>query len=171
MYIINQKLACKRIIFEKLKYNYQNNRSDESQMLLVPDVVSLTSKQAEILKQNLKIFEQAGFSMQEFGENTIKLTNVPSICINLNTKQLVVNLLDKIDTVPVNSEKEIVEKFLLTIAEGIAEEESNKLNEEDINKLLSDLLKLPDPFVLTPEETIATKMSRADLEKKFSRRK
>ncbi len=33
----------------------------------------------DILKDNLDMFEKAGFSLEEFGDNTIKLTGVPNI--------------------------------------------------------------------------------------------
>ena len=41
----------------------------------------------EIAKDNMGMFEKAGFSLEEFGENTIKLTGVPTVCIDLDNKK------------------------------------------------------------------------------------
>ena len=37
---------------------------------------------------NKDMFEKAGFCLEEFGENTIKLTGVPTICLELDNKEL-----------------------------------------------------------------------------------
>ena len=34
-------------------------------------------------------FRKAGFILEEFGENTIKLTGVPNICLDLDTKETI----------------------------------------------------------------------------------
>ena len=74
MYILDQHAAHERIMYEKVKKNYYSETSKDSQMLLLPDIITLTHKEMDIAKENKAMFEQAGFSMEEFGENTIKLT-------------------------------------------------------------------------------------------------
>ena len=46
-----------------------------------------------------------------------------------------------------------------------------KLTEEEVHKLMEVLLKLPNPFTCPHGRPTAIKMTKADLEKKFSRRK
>mgnify|MGYP002548463962 CR=1 FL=1 len=88
MYIIDQHAAHERIMYEKVKKNYYSNEEKDSQLLLLPDVITLTHKEMDIAKENMDIFEKAGFSLEEFGENTIKLTGVPDMCLDLDTKEL-----------------------------------------------------------------------------------
>ena len=54
--------------------------------MLLPDVITLTHKEMDIAKENMDIFKKAGFMIEEFGENTIKLTGVPTVCIDLDKK-------------------------------------------------------------------------------------
>ena len=171
MYIIDQHAAHERIMYEKVKKNYFSDEDKDSQMLLIPDVITLSHKEADIIKQNIGMFEKAGFTVEEFGENTVKLTGVPNICIDLNTKQLFLDLLDEIDTVAVTARQEIEEKFLSTIACKSAVKAKMKLTEEEVHKLMEVLLKLPNPFTCPHGRPTAIKMTKADLEKKFSRRK
>ena len=171
MYIIDQHAAHERIMYEKVRKNYFSDEDKDSQMLLIPDVITLSHKEADIIKQNIGMFEKAGFTVEEFGENTVKLTGVPNICIDLNTKQLFLDLLDEIDTVAVTARQEIEEKFLSTIACKSAVKAKMKLTEEEVHKLMEVLLKLPNPFTCPHGRPTAIKMTKADLEKKFSRRK
>ena len=104
MYIIDQHAAHERIMYEKVKENYYSEGEKEEQSLLLPDVISLTHKEMIIAKENVEMFNRAGFSFEEFGENTIKLMSVPSMCEDMNTKQLFLDILDEIDTVAVTAE-------------------------------------------------------------------
>ena len=106
MYILDQHAAHERIMYEKVKENYYSDIAKDSQMLLLPDVVTLTHKEMDVAKENKEMFEQAGFYFEEFGENTIKLTGVPTVCIDLDTKELFLETLDEINTVARTAKQE-----------------------------------------------------------------
>ena len=170
LYIIDQHASHERIMYEKIKQNYYSDDEKESQLLLIPDVITLTHKDMEIAKENIKMFEKAGFTLEEFGENTIKLTGVPNICIDLNTKQLFLDILDEINTVAVTARQEIEERFIATIACKSAVKANMNLDEKEVDNLMKELLKLPNPFTCPHGRPTAIKMTKNDLEKKFSRR-
>ena len=86
LYIIDQHAAHERIMYEKIKANYYSDTDKDSQLMLLPDIITLTHKEMGIAKDNIAMFEKAGFTLEEFGENTIKLTGVPNVCIDLDTK-------------------------------------------------------------------------------------
>ena len=140
-------------------------------MLLLPDVITLTHKEMDIAKENLEIFRKAGFVLEEFGDNTIKLSGVPNICYDLDTKELFLETLDEINTVARTAKQEIEERFLATIACKSAVKAHMDLSEEEVEALMSELLKLPNPFTCPHGRPIAIKMNKNDIEKKFARRK
>lgn len=170
MYIIDQHAAHERIMYEKIKANYYSNDAKDEQFLLLPDVISLTHKEMIIAKENKDMFEKAGFSFEEFGDNTIKLTSVPSMCENLDTKQLFLDILDEIDTVAVTARQEKEDKFIATVACKSAVKGKMKLDDEEVSSLMEKLLELPNPFTCPHGRPTAIKMTQYDLEKKFSRR-
>ena len=170
MYIIDQHAAHERIMYEKVKANYYSKEERDEQFLLLPDVISLTHKDMIIARENKDMFEKAGFSFEEFGENTIKLTSVPSMCENLNTKQLFLDILDEIDTVAVTARQEKEDKFIATVACKAAVKAKMKLDEEEVKSLMAKLLELPNPFTCPHGRPTAIKMTKYDLERKFSRR-
>ena len=171
MYIIDQQAAHERIMYEKIKKNYYSDGPRESQLMLLPDIITLSHKEMGIAKDNMEIFEKAGFSLEEFGENTIKLTGVPNFCIDLETKELFLETLDEINTVARTATQEIEEKLISTLAYKAARKANMALNREEVDVLMKGLLVLSNPFISPHGQTIAMRMSKAEIEKKFSRRK
>ena len=170
MYILDQHAAHERIMYEKVKKNYYSESQKDSQMLLLPDVITLTHKEMDIAKENIKMFEQAGFSLEEFGENTIKLTGVPTVCIDLDTKELFLETLDEINTVARTAKQEKEEKFIATVACKAAVKANMALTKEEVDSLMGQLLELPNPFTCPHGRPTVIKMSKYDIERKFARK-
>ena len=170
MYIIDQHAAHERIMYEKVKNNYYSDLSKDSQMLLIPDVITLTHKEMEIARDNMDMFKNAGFSLEEFGENTIKLTGVPTVCIDLDNKELFLETLDEINTVARTAKQEKEEKFIATVACKAAVKANMVLTKEEVESLMDKLLELPNPFTCPHGRPTAIKMTKYDIERKFARK-
>ena len=170
MYILNQRKAKERILYEALKNNYYNEKQNSSQLLLLPDVITLSKKDMEIAKDNIEMLNKAGFIFEPFGEDTIKLTEVPEICVEMETKELFIEILQEINSVARTERKEIEEKFLQTVAKKVVENEKMDNTKEETQNIIEKLLTLTDPFDNSKGTTIAIKMSKYDIERKFSRK-
>ena len=170
MYILDQHAAHERIMYEKVKENYYSDESKDSQLLLLPDIITLTHKEMDIAKENIPMFEKAGFTLEEFGENTIKLTGVPTVCIDLDTKELFLETLDEINTVARTAKQEKEEKFIATVACKAAVKANMALTKEEVEKLMDELLKLPNPFTCPHGRPTVIKMTKYDIERKFARK-
>ena len=170
MYILDQHAAHERIMYEKVKENYYSDSSKDSQMLLLPDVITLTHKEMDIAKENMDMFRKAGFTLEEFGENTIKLTGVPTVCIDLDTKELFLETLDEINTVARTAKQEKEEKFIATVACKAAVKANMALDQKEVESLMDKLLSLPNPFTCPHGRPTAIKMTKYDIERKFARK-
>ena len=170
VYIIDQHAAHERIMYEKIKKNFYTNMEKDSQIMLLPDIIQLSHKEKTIVKENEDLFKRAGFIFDEFGDNTIRLIGVPTICLELDTKELFLNILDEIDTVAITATQEKEDKFIATIACKAAVKAKMNLNKEEIEALMDKLLRLPNPFTCPHGRPTAIKMTKVDIEKKFSRR-
>ncbi len=170
MYILDQHAAHERIMYEKVKKNYYSNQNKDSQLLLLPDVMTLSHKEMDIAKENMQMFEQAGFSLQEFGENTIKLNGVPTVCVDLNTKELFLETLDEINTVARTAKQEKEEKFIATVACKAAVKANMTLDQKEVEALMDKLLELPNPFTCPHGRPTVIKMTKYDIERKFARK-
>ena len=170
MYIIDQHAAHERIMYEKVKKNYYSESSKDSQMLLLPDIITLTHKEMEIAKDNMDLFKNVGFSLEEFGENTIKLTGVPTVCLDIDNKELFLETLDEINTIARTAKQEKEERFIATVACKAAVKANMVLDKAEVENLMDKLLELPNPFTCPHGRPTAIKMSKYDIERKFARK-
>lgn len=170
MYIIDQHAAHERIMYEKVKNNYYSSTDKDSQLMLLPDIINLTHKEKEIITENVEMFEKAGFTLEAFGDSTIKLTGVPNICMDMNTKQLFLELLDEIDNYSRTDRQDKEDRFIATIACKSAVKAKMKLAESEVDKLMERLLELPNPFTCPHGRPTAIKMSKYEIERKFARK-
>lgn len=170
VYIIDQHAAHERIKYEQIKKNFYSENGKDSQMMLLPDIINLTHKERCIVKENEDLFKRAGFIIEDFGENTIRLLGVPTICMDLDTKELFLNILDAIGSVAITAVQEKEEKFVATVACKAAVKANSELTKEEVENLMTELLKLPNPFTCPHGRPTAIKMTKTEIEKKFDRR-
>ena len=170
LYILDQHAAHERIMYEKVKKNYFSTSQKDSQLMLLPDVITLNNRDMGIYRDNKEMFEKAGFIIEEFGEDTVKIVGVPSFCLNFNNREIFLETLDGINTVARTAKQEVEDKFLATIACKAAVKAHMALSKEEVDSLMSQLLKLPNPFSCPHGRPTVIKMTKNDIEKKFSRR-
>ena len=170
MYILDQHAAHERILYEKVKLNYYKGNQENTQIMLLPDVITLSHKEMQIVNENMQMFEKAGFILEEFGENTIKLSGVPDMCIDLDTKELFLETLDEIISLGKTAKQEIEERFIATVACKAAVKANMALDEKEVKALMDKLLELPNPFTCPHGRPTSIKMTKYDIERKFSRK-
>lgn len=170
LYIINQISANERVIYESLLKSYYNESKRDSQVMLLPDIVELSSKEMDIARDNLNLFNKSGFDIEEFGENTIKITGVPSVCIDLDNKDLFKEILEEINTVARTAKNEIERKFIATIARKVSKNIQISSTFEQIDSLMQKLLVLENPFIGANGQSVAIKLSKSEIEKKFPKK-
>ena len=73
-YLIDKHAAHERILFEKLK---ENQEKISAQVLLQPIPVRLSPEAAGELLSNKEMLDSLGFEIDEFGENTVLLRQIP----------------------------------------------------------------------------------------------
>ena len=73
-FLIDKHAAHERILFEKLKANQEKI---SAQSLLTPIPVRLNPSAAAELLSNTELLEELGFEIEEFGENTVLLRQIP----------------------------------------------------------------------------------------------
>ncbi len=170
IYILDQHAAHERVLYEKVKANFYKDGGKDVQMLLMPDILELSKKDMRVILEHKDLFEQAGFVLEEFGENTIKIMGVPVVCYEMNTKDLFLDILDGIDITNRTTTQEVEEKFLATVACKAAVKANMNLAEREIRGLLDQLLQLENPFTCPHGRPTAIRITKTEIEKKFGRK-
>ena len=170
IYFLDIYLAQERILYKSIKDNISDKNTINSQLLLIPDVITLSRKEMEIVKDNTDIFKKIGFIYDEFGENTIKLTEVPEICADLETQDLFLEILSKINSIARTQKTEIEKKIIQIIAENVIKNYEVLKDDEEIKTLIDRILSLKNPFTTESGVSIAMKITKYDIERKFARK-
>lgn len=170
VYILDQHAAHERVLYEKVKQNFYKDGGKDIQMLLLPDILELSKKDMRTVRDNMELFEQSGFMLEEFGDNTIKVTGVPIICFDMDTKDLFMDIIDGIDFTNRTTKQDVEEKFIATVACKAAVKANMSLEESEIRALLDQLLVLDNPFTCPHGRPTAIRITKTEIEKKFGRR-
>ena len=146
LYFIDQHASHERILFEQVKESYNQNKTPDVQMLLVPIVIDLTQSEFETVMDNKEIFQKVGFVFEPFGDNSIKISGVPAITYNIDIKTLFQDTLIELESYGINSKQEIENRFVATIACKAAVKAGMVLSEKEIDEMIQKLWKLPNPY-------------------------
>lgn len=165
-YIIDQHAAHERVNYEKYKEQYYNETT-VSQRLLVPEVIKLTNKEFDLVKEHLNTFKRLGFEVEEFGYNSIILRSIPLIFGEPN-KTIFIDILDNfINNINNNYEVNIEKIMKLACSNSI--KGGDNISKIEIENLISDLSKCKNPFTCPHGRPVIIKMNKYELEKKFKR--
>ena len=170
IYILDQHAAHERVLYEKVKENFYRAGGKEIQMLLLPDILEVSKRDMHSIRDHIELFEQAGFAIEEFGDNTIKINGVPTICFEMNTKDLFMDIIDGIDITNRTNAQDIEEKFISTVACKAAVKANMRLDEREIRGLMDQLMLLENPFTCPHGRPTAMRLTKTEIEKKFNRR-
>ena len=168
LYIIDQHAAHEKILFEKYFKNIEEG-SIIIQPLLVPEIIDLTLDDFSYYEENKEIFKNAGFTLEEFGGNSLALKEVPYFLGKLDAKGLFLNILDNIKELGSGKTPEVKYNKIATMACKAAVKGHDLLSEQEMIKLVEDLRYINDPFHCPHGRPTIIKFTNYDLEKKFRR--
>lgn len=168
LYMIDQHAAHEKILFEKY-LNQIENGSLIVQPLLLPAVIDLTIDDYASYEENVDIFKNAGFNLEEFGGNSLTLKEVPYFLGKLDPKSLFLSILDNIKSMGSGKTTEVKYNKIATMACKAAVKGNDRLSELEMVKLVEELRYINDPFHCPHGRPTIIKFSNYDLEKKFRR--
>ncbi|MGV8144970.1 MAG: DNA mismatch repair endonuclease MutL [Alkaliphilus sp.] len=167
MYLIDQHAAHERLIYNQLFLKFQNNRNIDSQILLEPEIIDLSSEDFILLIDNIESFDKLGFNIDEFGQNTIIIKEIPLILGEPRNFEFIFDLLDEIKDKKKGNRH--FSELLIEKACKSAIKASDKLDVIEVNNLLGELSILNPPLTCPHGRPIVVSMSKYELEKHFKR--
>jgi DNA mismatch repair protein MutL len=139
--VVDQHAAAERITLEKLK----NDLSLDSQVLLLPEVCTLTASQMELLENNKDLLLKFGLHYEKLAQDLVTVNAVPAILENCDAKSLMTDLVDELSTFSYSySLDEKINRVLSTISCHGSLRAGKKLSTEEMNSLLRQMEKTPN---------------------------
>ena len=165
-FLIDKHAAHERILFEKLKANQE---AISSQMLLSPIPVRLSPEGAAELLSNTAMLAELGFEMEEFGDNTVLLRQIPmdldaadaADAVETLASDLLRGRREKADTVR--------DEVLHTVACKAAIKAGWINDEKELLALVKQVMDREDLKYCPHGRPICISLSKKQLEKQFKR--
>lgn len=168
MYLIDQHAAHEKVLYERFLKKMQQGEH-YSQKIMPSVILSLTSSEEAILKENVQAFRTAGFEVEHFGGSEYALSGVPADLYSVDPKLLFLEMLDDLQELSSGKGPEIMTDRIATAACKAAVKGGSKLSLSEANTLIDELLSLDNPYNCPHGRPTIVKMSRYELEKKFKR--
>lgn len=166
--LIDQHAAHEKYLFEKYRRSIKELEV-VSQILLTPIVIELTYEDFPYYSENVEAFENAGFKIEDFGDNTISIREVPMFLGKPDVKSLFYEILDNLKKLGSGETTEVKYNKIASLACRAAVKANDKLSIMEMEKLMEDLRYIEEPFTCPHGRPTMIKITLNELEKRFKR--
>ncbi|MGM9590043.1 MAG: DNA mismatch repair endonuclease MutL [Faecousia sp.] len=165
-FLIDKHAAHERILFEKLKANQE---AISGQTLLTPVPVRLSPSAAAELLSNTEMLDELGFEIEEFGENTILLRQIPMDLSPDDAAETIEALAADLLTGRRETKDTIRDELLHTVACKAAIKAGWKNDEKELLAVVREVMTREDLKYCPHGRPICVTLSKKQLEKQFKR--
>ena len=168
LYLIDQHAAHEKILFEKYSSDIAKKRV-EIQPLMIPLVVTLPTEDYLYYDENKEIFEKAGFKISDFGDNSIRIEEVPYFLDKLNPTELITSMINNLKKMGTGETVEVKYNKIASMSCRAAVKANDVLSILEMENLIEDLRYINDPFHCPHGRPTIIKFTSYELDKKFKR--
>lgn len=165
-YLIDKHAAHERILFEKLKADQE---AISAQTLLTPIPLRLSADSVALLLDNQSALEDLGFEIQEFGENTLLIRQIPMDLDSAQAADTLETLAEDLRNGRKGQKDSIRDELLHTVACKAAIKAGWVSSEKELLKLAEQVLSREDLKHCPHGRPICITLSKKELEKQFKR--
>ena len=163
---IDKHAAHERLLYEKLK---RREEAAMAQTLLVPVTVTMDKNEYTAVLQNLSVFEQAGFDVEDFGSGTVLVRSAPLNLNGADIKDSVLEMAGYLEENKTDATTEHMDWLYHNIACRAAIKGGNASKKEELIALAEELEANPDVRYCPHGRPIYVMLKKRTLEKEFGR--
>lgn len=167
LYLIDQHAAHERVLFERLS---AHSGRIESQALLHPEMVQFSPQAARLITESLPVLNGHGFTVEEFGANTFRITAIPALFINGNPQAALSCIVEDFEEDETPLQSLLEDRLIARICKRMAVKGGQTLSPQEQTSLLSDLEKCVSPRTCPHGRPTMIHLSVDLLERQFGRR-
>ena len=166
-FFIDQHAAHERVLYDKFKKQY-DEKNIIIQPLLFPYVLSLNPLESNILLDNIEAIKSLGFDIDEFGNNTYKISAVPAIVSEMNFDSFFNEFLSESKNIAKKS-GDLIKETLMQQSCKSAIKGGNDLTDSEIDQLFSQMSREKIALFCPHGRPIAIRINKNEIEKWFKR--
>ena len=165
-FLIDKHAAHERILFEKLKAHQERI---SSQLLLTPIPVRLSAEYAAELLGNTDLLDELGFEVDEFGDNTVLLRQIPMDLSPEDAAEAAENLAADLIRGRRERKDTVRDELLHTVACKAAIKAGWHTDEAELMALVKQVMSNDELKYCPHGRPICITLSKKQLEKQFKR--
>ena len=164
--IIDQHRAHVRVLFDRYISNVHTGAMS-SQTILFPEVLHLSPAQSVALQELLPEMEMMGFVLAQLSGNDWAVNAIPAGIEGVDASLMVNHIIESAENGGMPIKKRILEHLALSVASSAAIPVGRTLSQEEMDILVADLLRLPEPNYTPDGKTIITVIPMEQITKLF----
>lgn len=168
LYIIDQHAAHEKVLYERIMKSLKDH-SFTSQMLSPPVVIPLSMQEEELFLRYHTYFEEIGFEIESFGGREYSIRAIPGNLFGIEKRELFQELLDSLSDLNCEEEPEILKEKIASMSCKAAVKGNHQMAIQEAENLISELLKLENPYHCPHGRPTIISMTKYEIEKKFKR--
>ena len=169
LYIIDQHAAHERVLYERTMATLKT-REFTTQYISPPIILSLSMREADLLRQHMDEFAGIGFEIEPFGGDEYAVRGVPGNLFGIAKKELLLEMIDSLeDGIKSNMAPELINEKVASMSCKAAVKGNNRLSAMEVDALIGELLTLENPYHCPHGRPTIIAMTKRELEKKFKR--
>jgi DNA mismatch repair protein MutL len=166
LYIIDQHAAHERILYDKLS---QSTGRIPVQQLLVPELIDFDLREIRIIMENLATFYELGFTLDQAGPNTVRLSELPADVPPAEARSFLQDILILMEKSQSPSAAALRHACMQTAACRAAIKAGDQLNMRQLQALVSELGATSRPYTCPHGRPTIIKFTADELAKMFKR--
>ena len=168
MLIIDQHAAHERLNFEELKKK-RDEQNPESQMLMIPEMVSLSPSEMATWEEHKGFFESIGFETEAMGEKDVMVRCVPTGTEDGDIKDILIEMLDILSDSRHDKRTYLEERAMYSVSCKSAIKANRYLTMEEQKNLVLRVLSLEGINTCPHGRPLCIKLTKDKIEKEFKR--
>lgn len=142
--VVDQHRAHLLVIYTRLISEIEN-KAVSSQSVLFPEVISLSPSQSVILAELEPELEPLGFGLSRLSANEWSVTAMPMSMEGAEVKDVIRSVIDAVENGGEAPGSVLSRRVALSVARNAAIKYGRALDVEEMERLVADLLQLPNP--------------------------
>ncbi|MDD4688958.1 MAG: DNA mismatch repair endonuclease MutL [Eubacteriales bacterium] len=162
--LIDQHAAHERQKYEELK-----TLKTGSQIMLIPAIIKLTPVEFRAVMDNLDMFEEIGFELDDFGNNSIAVRQTPVALESSLIQDIIEEITENIITGKKQIRAEVQDRALYTIACKSAIKANRNISHDEMKAIADWVFSVKGVNTCPHGRPVSIELTKYEIEKMFGR--
>lgn len=165
--VIDQHRAHERVLYDRFMDMIEGGNFS-SQRLIFPESLELSVSQNVIMESLLPQLTDLGWDISPLGGNTWAINGQPTVLENRNPVEVLLSILEDFTVTGQDVADDVISRMAQSLAKAASVQSGQSLTIDEMDRLMSDLFKLPTPNYTADGRSVISVISFDDIGRLFA---